>query len=1144
MQSQSPSQHPQPSVPPAYGYVPPVPPHRNAAPPTGNSDAQNWPGAYAPGGQVGPPNKKPRHQGSNVPAFQTTAPPYAPMGANMAGGAMGNYPTQQPYAWQAPHVSSASPMSSQPVPGPPGPPGAHGRAPSAGGIHPSAPGKGGVGIGGAGAASSRGMNRNGAQNRGNPQQKPSGQRAGLPANPTASVNAARAPNGQIRAWGSKAAGAPAIDAPSQTGRRVSSVSSVHSDKPAAAGSTKGSNFSSQNMIPPDAPRGPNNTRNKAATVSSKASTSGFLSNGSQGRRGSSVAATNTPAAGSVGLDVVGAGVSSAKDSGAGHKRAHTDFRILGLEIKQLDWSWFAPQALAKTVIDGPNNTAAPSAFEQNAKPHEGEGDDSAADVADDSTLVTVENADAVSARAKPSIEGDEVHGGTDRKQITDESPIADDDEANDENQDDDEEGLDDQDEVAEANANPEQGAIANADGDEVTHGDLDVDAEADAEGDAAMSHAETDTVASEHQESVAPTPEPSGELSKLSQKHETQQGKASKAECAKNLANLRDSTKLRICFAAVFNAAPEGAPTDSKPPKTQDAAIKVERSIQDEASVDRAEQNFDAAEGSEESKNDAPKIDIKAEEPNDLTEESSVQGVKEEQVAVSSESAQAGIFDEVVEPNESPVHADEGTPTAAGTKEVESSKEPDEAKAENKKELEAPASQVVEDAANTCAASKSKKTRSAVDNSPQTKGPPQLSSNRIFLSFAANRKRLAIDAEAVKSVKIHRSEHWVEIRINASHPTEQPARKKGEEYLVWQGTLLEKRGKGQDNYAAVTRSEIASAWKIAEAADIESSGKGERSGDEHLELPPFFRLDESASDLVLRVHLDASAPLPEPAWLRKNEVGELLASLQRSSTGTAGKAETAVSVAAAQHVWAGKIEVMDPDPPPSMSTFLYEWIKESFVGSQKDRRKFVDGMLSWKKKEHSSAAREKIKLERGAEAELGERRLKTQEGTMEKAEKESDSERDVRVARLFVDMVSRLIKGERATLHTDSATSHLARAHDSSSCTSTTYPGLFMLGLLDISLDSADAQAAKRLRQRIDEMLIEMPRATLLKAADLAFKDLDESASKRSAVAASTQSAPASRNRAHQPRHHHRRQHPGTAHISHPAGRHAKRKRA
>lgn len=219
--------------------------------------------------------------------------------------------------------------------------------------------------------------------------------------------------------------------------------------------------------------------------------------------------------------------------------------------------------------------------------------------------------------------------------------------------------------------------------------------------------------------------------------------------------------------------------------------------------------------------------------------------------------------------------------------------------------------------------------------------------------------------------------------------------------------------------------------------------------------------------------LDPSAPLPEPTWLRKNDVASLLANLQRSS----GRSETAVSVGAAQHVWAGKIEVVDPDPPPSMGTVLYEWVKESVVGSQRERKRFVDQLLC--KAKDDGVKKEAKKEEEG----------------------EKERERNVRVTRSFIEIILRLIKGERVAIppsnlndvggssSAPTESSSFSRAASKAMLTTTTtYPGWIMISLLNLLLDNPATDSAE-VRRQVDRMCMDIPKSSLFKGLDLTFKD-------------------------------------------------------
>uniref|UniRef100_V5ECL7 Uncharacterized protein n=2 Tax=Kalmanozyma brasiliensis (strain GHG001) TaxID=1365824 RepID=V5ECL7_KALBG len=847
---------------------------------------------------------------------------------------------------------------------------------------------------------------------------------------------------------------------------------------------------------------------------------------SQISKGGGAAAQSAAVAASASGDI------GAKDNAASSKRAHTDFRILGLEIKQLDWSWFAPSALAKAedssrdpTNEEPDSTQNPDEGAQEAKVAfavaavedlSSKGHDAEAEASHAQGSARPDGRNDESNETKGENSAKDEHADTNIPDRGNAGEVA---------------GIDASDAAdaaADADDDGDVDADAVADADADADGDDDADAHAgDDEGDpkaegedaqdagdnVSMSHAD-ETAPSEHQHSVASTPEPSSERSKDPAAKDSgsaaQKGPKSKAEGAKLAANLRDSTKLRLCFAAMSNAGPEGAPTGPKSSKMQALKTETESNFQEETIAELTVPDPNTTEEAE--AREPSTAETKADDvglAQELTEiksepEQPLVQTREDNIALGSDDAEAPPA------NTSTELADATTAvTDANVKEKKKEDVEEGGAAEKnvavKQEDDEQIDQIAaehQDDETTSEADKNKKSRLTAEPSPPAKGPPQLSLNRIFLSFAANRKRLAIDAEAVKSVKIHRSEHWIEICIDASQQDDHAHRKKGGEYLVCRGSLLEKRTKGQENYTAVSRTDIAAAWDAA---------NGDASDDDHLELPPFFRLPSSSPELVLHVRLDPSAPLPEPAWLRKNDVAELLANLQRGSSAIAGQSDTAVSVATAQHVWAGKIQVLDPDPPPSMSTFMYEWVKGSFIGSQKERRKFVDELLG----------KTAVKVE----------------GTMVKVEEgaDADNERDARVARSFVEIVLRLIKGERVTSTIDSSVFTAALA-STSYTSSTTYPGLFMLGLLEVALAADPAQV----REQVDRMLMAFPRATLVKAVDLTWKDVVESGRKGEAPIPAAAPAPA------RPAGSQRRQHQNGRQHHHGGGaqnRHGKRKR-
>ena len=136
-----------------------------------------------------------------------------------------------------------------------------------------------------------------------------------------------------------------------------------------------------------------------------------------------------------------------------------------------------------------------------------------------------------------------------------------------------------------------------------------------------------------------------------------------------------------------------------------------------------------------------------------------------------------------------------------------------------------------------------------------------------------------------------------------------------------------------------------------------------------------------------------------------------------------------------------------------MATVLGEWVKESNVGGEKERHKFVASLLGT---------------------------------TQREGQAESDDEKLQRTSRGLIELVSRLVRGERVAPSTPLLSSALASAQITKTAT---YPGLVLLALIDRCLDQEGVDV-KRLNEYVDALLMEIPKPVLVKAVDLAFRDV------------------------------------------------------
>ncbi|KAK1227430.1 hypothetical protein PQX77_009577 [Marasmius sp. AFHP31] len=182
-------------------------------------------------------------------------------------------------------------------------------------------------------------------------------------------------------------------------------------------------------------------------------------------------------------------------------------------------------------------------------------------------------------------------------------------------------------------------------------------------------------------------------------------------------------------------------------------------------------------------------------------------------------------------------------------------------------------------------------------SSSDKKHPRTPSANRISISYAGGDRRLIIDSEVCDSMKIHRSEGRIEVQMKIKHDDE------GVE-----GILME----NNNTFTPVDKSSTDPV------------------------LPPFALATSPTVTLV--AYLDIGKPLSEPKWLKTGDIQDWL----RSMLG-----KTPPSSVAAGNGWEKKITVMDPDPPPTIWTLLDGWATNSVVGNgPTERQRFVKTHLS------------------------------------------------------------------------------------------------------------------------------------------------------------------------------------------------------
>ncbi|KAL0574319.1 hypothetical protein V5O48_007630 [Marasmius crinis-equi] len=172
------------------------------------------------------------------------------------------------------------------------------------------------------------------------------------------------------------------------------------------------------------------------------------------------------------------------------------------------------------------------------------------------------------------------------------------------------------------------------------------------------------------------------------------------------------------------------------------------------------------------------------------------------------------------------------------------------------------------------------------------------SANRISISYAGGDRRLIIDSEVCNDMKIYRAEGRIEVQMKI---------KPDDEGI--EGILMESLSDSNNTFAPVDKLSTDPV------------------------LPP-FALATSAT-VTLIAYLDTGKPLSEPKWLKTGDVQDWLRSMFGKSGAVSGNG------------WERKITVVDPDPPPTIWTVLDGWATNSLVGNgPTERQRFVKTHLS------------------------------------------------------------------------------------------------------------------------------------------------------------------------------------------------------
>ncbi|KAI0751300.1 hypothetical protein C8Q80DRAFT_1230574 [Daedaleopsis nitida] len=173
------------------------------------------------------------------------------------------------------------------------------------------------------------------------------------------------------------------------------------------------------------------------------------------------------------------------------------------------------------------------------------------------------------------------------------------------------------------------------------------------------------------------------------------------------------------------------------------------------------------------------------------------------------------------------------------------------------------------------------------------------SANRLSVSYAGATRRLVIDAEIVPKFKVFRAEGRIEVTISLM----------SDERGSFKGIAMEGCSE-ESTYISL---------------DLNEQLEGDPT------VPPLWRA-KIPSEIQLHLYLDKEKPLSEPRWVKTGDVQEWLRSMFGRMFWVAGDAADG---------WEKRVEVVDPDPAPTIWTVLESWASNSNVGQLNERQRFL-----------------------------------------------------------------------------------------------------------------------------------------------------------------------------------------------------------
>ncbi|WWD07175.1 hypothetical protein V865_005272 [Kwoniella europaea PYCC6329] len=260
------------------------------------------------------------------------------------------------------------------------------------------------------------------------------------------------------------------------------------------------------------------------------------------------------------------------------------------------------------------------------------------------------------------------------------------------------------------------------------------------------------------------------------------------------------------------------------------------------------------------------------------------------------------------------------------------------------------------------------------------------STNRLSILYEKSLRRICIDSDVVEKVKIWRKEGRIEVELKDLEFES----KEAQEIRLPKGILVESYDSNDQRYITLNSTSISTFFgqpdytvptedgqsippfhKVlsttvnspsegqgdsSEVAKINAAQNGQNDDNDIIagsEQAQNVKHDESqtqpasssSSKITLTVYLNRKNPLSEPKWCRNNSADNWLYEQFGSRRIEQDEENGVKGLGFGSAGWKGKLEVMDPDPAPTLKSILEQWSSTSSYGTSSTRESFISSLL-------------------------------------------------------------------------------------------------------------------------------------------------------------------------------------------------------